>query len=422
MIISGSYNGANRYISGGTMPRLLLLGIDGGWIMVGSSSTIFISYAREDKEGAKRIYDDLKLLGANVWLDQESLLPGQKWKIAIKQQIRSCRYFLAVLSQNSVNKKGYVQKELAEALDILDEFPESDIFIIPIRLNECKPSHERLNDIHWTDMFPDWNMGLSKICSAIGIRAQNHGDLEALLAKSVALDRNSMYSETLETHKDRIRQFRNSRLEKIIANETPIQLNQQPKIVMHLLPIAGFDPMEPIDIKSVEYIRILQPLGASGWNHRYNFDGLLTYSGQRNAPCDSYLQLFRNGVIETVDSNMLGDDIFGKTIPSKLYERTLISASKTYIKFEHDIGFEPPFLLLISMLGINGYTMAVDPRVFAGQKIAIDRDSLILPDILIEDYESDVAHLLRPAFDALWQATGFRGSLNYDDNDNWVGQ
>jgi hypothetical protein len=38
--------------------------------------------------------------------------------------------FLALLSQNSVTKRGYVQKELSEALDILDEFPSSEIFII----------------------------------------------------------------------------------------------------------------------------------------------------------------------------------------------------------------------------------------------------------------------------------------------------
>jgi hypothetical protein len=135
--------------------------------MAGMTPTIFISYAREDVEEAKRIYKGLTSSGVNAWFDQESILPGQNWKVIISQAIRNCRYFLALLSQNSVNKRGYVQRELSEALDILDEFPSSEIFIIPVRLDGCKPSDPRLNKLHWADMFPDWEDGLRKIVSSI---------------------------------------------------------------------------------------------------------------------------------------------------------------------------------------------------------------------------------------------------------------
>jgi len=47
---------------------------------------VFISYAREDAEIARRIYRDLKALGAQPWLDTEALLPGQKWS----QQVATC--------------------------------------------------------------------------------------------------------------------------------------------------------------------------------------------------------------------------------------------------------------------------------------------------------------------------------------------
>lgn len=39
---------------------------------------IFLSYAHEDIGMAKRIYQDLKRYGLDVWIDCESLLPGQK--------------------------------------------------------------------------------------------------------------------------------------------------------------------------------------------------------------------------------------------------------------------------------------------------------------------------------------------------------
>ncbi|GEM_PF-5825168 len=130
-------------------------------------SMIFLSYAREDQKDAKKLFKDLRRHGVNIWADFDSLAPGSKWESAIKRAIKESRYFLAVLSSNSVSKKGFVQKEMAMALDILDEFPEQDIYIIPIRLNECSPSHEKLKELHWVDMFPSWSDGIGRILSVV---------------------------------------------------------------------------------------------------------------------------------------------------------------------------------------------------------------------------------------------------------------
>jgi hypothetical protein len=46
---------------------------------------------------------------------------------------------VAILSKNSVGKRGSVQKELKQALDVLDEFPENEVFLIPARISECDP-------------------------------------------------------------------------------------------------------------------------------------------------------------------------------------------------------------------------------------------------------------------------------------------
>lgn len=139
--------------------------------------SVFISYAREDKEVAQKIYEDLKKNGAAPWIDLENLLPGQNWRIAISQAIKECDFFLAILSSKSVSKRGYVQKELKKALDILDEFPPSRIFIIPVRKDECKPLHEKLQDLHWLDLFPSYNEGLKKILKSLeSIRKAPQGD------------------------------------------------------------------------------------------------------------------------------------------------------------------------------------------------------------------------------------------------------
>jgi len=38
---------------------------------------VFISYAREDVEMARKLYDDLKNAGVSPWMDEEDLLPSQ---------------------------------------------------------------------------------------------------------------------------------------------------------------------------------------------------------------------------------------------------------------------------------------------------------------------------------------------------------
>jgi len=125
---------------------------------------IFISYARSDSEVAQAVYRALKDRGLDAWLDTEDLEPGVRWKSSIHRQIHSSNYFIALLSSSSVNRKGYVQKELRQAIDILEEFPEDEIFLIPIRLDECRPSHPLLAELNWLDLFPDRELGLQKLC------------------------------------------------------------------------------------------------------------------------------------------------------------------------------------------------------------------------------------------------------------------
>lgn len=130
---------------------------------------VFISYAKEDYEIAKKLYDDLKRYSyISTWLDTEAILPGQNWKVTISQAIEDSSYFLALLSSKSLSKKGFVQKELKIALDILDEFPLSKTFIIPIRLEQCELiADKRLQELHWVDLFTNYEKGLGKILQVL---------------------------------------------------------------------------------------------------------------------------------------------------------------------------------------------------------------------------------------------------------------
>lgn len=128
---------------------------------------IFISYASEDRVKCEQLYRDLRAEGYDTWIDSQNLVAGSNWSIEIKKAIRKSQYVIVVLSSNSVSKRGYIQKEIREALDVLDEFPESETYIIPVRLERCEEGFERLKSIQRVDMFPNWGDGIARITKAL---------------------------------------------------------------------------------------------------------------------------------------------------------------------------------------------------------------------------------------------------------------
>ena len=132
-----------------------------------SSPKIFLSYAREDLDAARRLYQQLVARGQTVWFDREALRPGENWRVAVTKAIRESQYFIALLSAHSLTKIGYVQKELKDAFDILAEHPIASVFIIPAPLDDCKPADDPIRNLHWVDLFEDWDAGVERICHAI---------------------------------------------------------------------------------------------------------------------------------------------------------------------------------------------------------------------------------------------------------------
>jgi len=94
-----------------------------------------------------------KISGVNPWMDKKNLLPGADWEEEIMKAIEESRFVLMLLSSQSVNKQGYVQKEALEILERLKRFPPGEIFIIPVRIDYCTPRYRALKKLHWVDLF-----------------------------------------------------------------------------------------------------------------------------------------------------------------------------------------------------------------------------------------------------------------------------
>jgi hypothetical protein len=127
---------------------------------------VFISHASEDKPLVRELYARLKRDGFDVWLDEESLLPGQDWEFEIQKTIENAAAIIVCLSSNSLAKEGFVQKELKLVLDVASEKPEGTIHIIPARLDES-PVPVSLRKYQWANLFDD--AGYEKLKQALKI-------------------------------------------------------------------------------------------------------------------------------------------------------------------------------------------------------------------------------------------------------------
>jgi hypothetical protein len=192
--------------------------------------------------------------------------------------------------------------------------------------------------------------------------------------------------------------------------------------------LNAFAPGVNYDVAALEsdmqVFQHLTPMGTSASdNRRLNFDGLLTYGTHRNI-ANTYLQVFRNGAIEAVDADSLTLPTNPQYIPSLLFERSLIHELPRALALLEWLGAEPPVAVMVALTGVRGRALAVsDPlrRVVRWHEPdPIDRDVLIVPEILLESLKVDADKALKPAIDTIWNAGGYSQSPNYRDG-KWFG-
>lgn len=228
-----------------------------------------------------------------------------------------------------------------------------------------------------------------------------------------------------ETIIERIRNFRADRIAKILADETPVTLYQNPKIVLHLIPINAFKPSQKYNIDSLtsETYKLhdkLPLIYRSVQNWSYNLDGLFTCSSNEEGTFSAYTQLYRNGIIEAVDALILRPKEKGLLIPSVIYEQKLIEVLSSYLQVIFELSIELPVFVFLNLIDVKGYKMGIRRELYFDEGHSIDRDLILLPEAIIEDYSIDTKNMLKTLFDLVWNACGFQRSLNFDEDGNWI--
>lgn len=140
--------------------------LDRDIVLLITPAKIFISYAKEDNELAECLSVDLEKKGFVAWKDTHELLPGEQWEDKIKKSLEENDFVVLCLSKKSVAKTGFFQVEIKEALKWQQYRPEHQIYIIPVRFDDCDIPNA-IKNIHYVDLFPNWNDGVERIATAI---------------------------------------------------------------------------------------------------------------------------------------------------------------------------------------------------------------------------------------------------------------
>ena len=135
---------------------------------------VFISYVSENIEIVKRLYQELKAHGIQVWLDRNDIDPGSRWEQAIRRAIHQGAFFIACFSEEYHNRgQTYMNEELTLAIDELRQRPTDQIWFIPVKLNDCEiPDRsigggETLCDLQHVNLYEDWDSCIRRILEVI---------------------------------------------------------------------------------------------------------------------------------------------------------------------------------------------------------------------------------------------------------------
>jgi len=229
---------------------------------------------------------------------------------------------------------------------------------------------------------------------------------------------------------ERVRDFRTTRIEALAANrqeDIPVLLNPGARCVLHAIPLTSLDVGSTLDLSA------FNPRNPAQWtaqkmlyHGRFNLSGYVRPNGIEEPPraLNGYIQVFRNGAVECVETINAVDSAIGEMIGLDTLEHIIINDFETALLIQKNLGVSLPIVIMVSVLGVKDAVLTMDRRrafrYSEYRSIPLYQDRLLIPDTLVEDYETDPKSAAKPILDILWNVAGWERSLSYDDHGNWI--
>jgi hypothetical protein len=226
---------------------------------------------------------------------------------------------------------------------------------------------------------------------------------------------------------ERAEDFRTARLGRLIGGGAPVPLSSEKLLCVHAVPHGALFGALAVDLQKATAANVeLRPMEASGWGPRFNIDGVISIaSAMRGANSTGYVQLFRNGIVEVVFSDVFFDppsemkmEVAG--VGAGVVARELVALVERLQRLFRILDVPPAVSFFISLHGMKAVRLHVSQRLSLYGGYAFDRDTILLPEVVLDGYDSPPPTILKPAMDALWQAAGLERCFDYADDGRWA--
>ena len=116
---------------------------------------VFLSYASQDSDAARRICDALRAAGVEVWFDQSELVGGDAWDAKIRGQIGSCALFVPIISAHTQARlEGYFRREWKQAAERTRDMADEKAFLLPVVIDATRDTEAKVpaefKAVQWT--------------------------------------------------------------------------------------------------------------------------------------------------------------------------------------------------------------------------------------------------------------------------------
>ena len=200
-------------------------------------------------------------------------------------------------------------------------------------------------------------------------------------------------------------------------------MDSSPKIIMHIIPLISVD--KNFYIEEISKFKLPKPLGAKyDYEYRYNFDGLLTSRGyiqKEDTDSTFYLQFFRTGIIETVSNVITRDEDNDNFIVIGFFEKQIIEKLTEYFDFLKMHNISVPILISLNYIRVKNRKFGYCQERFFNEcgRYSIEHDIINAPEVLVKEDDIDFPKIMKPIFDTIANASGFKFSFNYTEQNIW---
>ena len=134
------------------------------------NKAVFLSYASQDADAARRIAEALRMAGVEVWFDQNELVGGDAWDAKIRRQIGSCALFIPIISAaTQARGEGYFRLEWKLAVDRSHLIAHDQAFLLPVVIDPTPDASARVpaefRAVQWTRL--PGGEGVEKFCARV---------------------------------------------------------------------------------------------------------------------------------------------------------------------------------------------------------------------------------------------------------------